>query len=189
MNTADNYNVNILQTAVTWFGARRCNMKTERDKYAEQFADYMVEAMARTGMKQTQIASAASISRQMVSQIVGKKPHTLTGKLTLPAREIVDRIAKAFGDPVAVARRAAGYSVEEQAPAEPEPDSAVAAARRAAELVENFLTLSQEKQTQILALIRVMQADHPELLEMMKPPIKIVRAEDLTESDAERDTG
>src|SRR5262245_9566481 len=88
-------------------------MKTERDKYAEVFADYLIDGTQRTGLKQTQIARLAQVSRQTINQIVGKKPHSLTGKLLLPERETVDRIAKALGDLPAKARRAAGYSENE----------------------------------------------------------------------------
>jgi transcriptional regulator with XRE-family HTH domain len=165
-------------------------MKTQRDKHAELFADYMIEAMSRTRLRQTDIARLAGLSRTTVSNLVGKKPSTLTGKLLLPERETVDKIAQAFGDPIAIARRAAGYSAEGEtpAPAEHEPDTAADQAARAAELIEHFLTLSPEKQTELLAIIRVLKADHPELLEMMKAPVRISRAEDLTESDIE-DTG
>lgn len=85
-------------------------MKSERDKHAELFADYMIEAMARTRLRQADIVRSTGLSRQMISQMVGKKPHGLTGKLLLPERETVDKIAKAFGDPVSKARQAAGYS-------------------------------------------------------------------------------
>lgn len=86
-------------------------MKTDdKQKYAERFADYVIEAMARTRLRQADIARLTGLSRTTVSQIVGKKPNSTTGKLILPARETVDRIAKAFGDKPAVARRAAGYA-------------------------------------------------------------------------------
>lgn len=88
-------------------------MKSERDKHAEMFADYMIDAMARTRLRQADIARSTGLSRQVISQIVGKKPHGLTGKLLLPERETVDKIAKAFGDPVSQARQAAGYSTTE----------------------------------------------------------------------------
>lgn len=87
-------------------------MKSQRDKYAESFADYMIEAMSRTGLRQTDIAKNTGLSRQTISQLVGKRPHQLTGKLLLPERETVDKIAIAFGDSVASARAAAGYFVE-----------------------------------------------------------------------------
>lgn len=46
----------------------------------------------------------------MISVIAGKKPHHITGKLLLPEREKVDAITKAFGDPIAIGRAAAGYA-------------------------------------------------------------------------------
>src|SRR5262249_49767630 len=84
--------------------------KTQRDKYAERFADYVTEAMERTGLKQIRVAEMTGISRQTISQIAGKKPSSTTGKLLLPERETVDKIAVAFGDPLPKARLAAGYA-------------------------------------------------------------------------------
>jgi transcriptional regulator with XRE-family HTH domain len=84
--------------------------KTQRDKYAERFADYVIEAMERTGLKQIRVAELTGISRQTISQIVGRKPSSTTGKLLLPERETVDKIARAFGDPLPKARLAAGYA-------------------------------------------------------------------------------
>jgi len=85
-------------------------MKTQRDRFAELFADYMIEAMERTGLRQKDIVKSTRLSRTTISNLVGKKPSSATGKLMLPERETVDKIAKAFGDPPALARRAAGYS-------------------------------------------------------------------------------
>lgn len=166
-------------------------MKTERDKHAESFADYVIEAMARTRMRQSEIARLAGLSRTTISQIVGKKPHSLTGKLLLPERETVDRIAKAFGDPVWKARDAAGYTggeeaVKQKASQDAERESQAA---RMAKMIQNWTSLSPEKQAQILGIMEVLKSDHPELLQA---PITIVSAEGLTESDAKEiddDTG
>jgi transcriptional regulator with XRE-family HTH domain len=84
--------------------------KSQRELYAESFADYVIEALQRTRIKQAELARLAGIKPQTVSKIVGKKPHSLTGKLLLPSRETVEKIAQAFGDPVSLAREAAGYS-------------------------------------------------------------------------------
>jgi transcriptional regulator with XRE-family HTH domain len=89
-------------------------MKTQRDRYAELFADYMIEAMERTGLRQKDIVKSTRLSRTTISNLVGKKPSSATGKLMLPERETVDAIARAFGDPPALARRAAGYSESDQ---------------------------------------------------------------------------
>lgn len=160
-------------------------MKTERDKHAELFADYMVEAMARTRLRQSEIARLTGLSRTTISQIVGKKPHSLTGKLLLPERETVDKIAKAFGDPVSKARRAAGYAggSEKDERKSARDTERQAEAARMAELIKNFGSLSPERQAQALAVIKVLQSDHPELLEIMRPPIEIIDDVDLTESD------
>jgi transcriptional regulator with XRE-family HTH domain len=166
-------------------------MKTERDKHAELFADYMIEAMARTRLRQSEIARLTGLSRTTISQIVGKKPHSLTGKLLLPERETVDKIAKAFGDPISKARRAAGYaggSDKDERKLAQDAERQAEAARRAA-LIKNFDQLSPEQQSQVLAIMEVLKSDHPELLEIMTPPIEIVDSDSLTESDAIEITG
>lgn len=84
--------------------------KSQREIYAESFSDYVIDALKRTGIKQAELARRAKVKPQTISKIVGKKPHSLTGKLLLPSRETVERIARAIGDPVSKARQAAGYS-------------------------------------------------------------------------------
>jgi transcriptional regulator with XRE-family HTH domain len=88
--------------------------KSQHEIHAEQFADYVIEALKRTGIKQAELARRSHVSPQMISKLVRKTPHSLTGKLVLPERETVDRIAKAFGDPPSKARQAAGYSADGQ---------------------------------------------------------------------------
>jgi len=166
-------------------------MEKERDKYAELFADYMIEAMARTRLRQSEIARLTGLSRATISQIVGKKPHSLTGKLLLPERETVDKIANAFGDPVSKARRAAGYSGgsdkdERKAGLDAERQ---AQAARIAEMVKNFAQLSPERQAQVMAIMQVLQSEHPEALQILGPEFTV---EDLSELDTdliEKDTG
>lgn len=63
-------------------------------------------------------------------------------------------------------------------------DDQHAQAARAAELIAGFLSMTPERQAQVLALMKVLQSDHPELLKIMTPPIQIVDAASLTESDA-----
>lgn len=85
-------------------------MKTQRELYAEQFADYVIDGLTRTGIKQAELARRSKVSPQAINQIVNKKPHRLTDKLLLPERETVEAIARAFGDDISIARKAAGYS-------------------------------------------------------------------------------
>lgn len=145
------------------------------------------EALAELGWSNAELARRTGFSSTHIGNLIRDySPGTKSGKPTRLPMDTVDRIADALNRPRALFRRAAGLLPEET---KPEPSDRAAEAARAAELIENFLTLPPEKQTQILALIRVMQADHPELLEMMKAPIKIINAEDLTESDVEKDTG
>lgn len=134
-------------------------MTTERDKHAELFADYMIEAMARTRMRQSDIARSTGLSRTTISNLVGKKPSTLTGKLLLPGRETVDKIARAFGDPVGTARRAAGYLTEREEPqvAESSQEDRETEAARAAEMLELFLRLPPDVQVKALAMVKILQ--------------------------------
>jgi transcriptional regulator with XRE-family HTH domain len=88
--------------------------KTQRDTHAERFADYVIRRLEETRLQKSELARRAEVTRQTIGQIAGKKAHHLTGKLLLPERETVDRIAKAFGDPISIARTAAGYSVNEE---------------------------------------------------------------------------
>jgi transcriptional regulator with XRE-family HTH domain len=85
-------------------------MKSQRDLYAEKFAEYAIDGLTRAGIKQAELARRAKVSPQIISQIINKKPHQLTGKLILPERETVEAIARAFGDDPSIARKAAGYS-------------------------------------------------------------------------------
>jgi transcriptional regulator with XRE-family HTH domain len=57
-----------------------------------------------------------------------------------------------------------------------------AQAERMGELVKGFGLLSPKEQQQILAIIRILKSDHPELLHA---PIEIADAKDLTDDDAE----
>jgi len=112
--------------------------KSQREIYANSFADYVIEALKRTGIKQAELARRSNLTPQAISQIVGKKPHSLTGKLLLPERETVERIADALGDPVDIARRAAGYSESEAMRKRPSLD----------EVEEAILTLLQRKRNE-----------------------------------------
>lgn len=89
--------------------------KLQRDIHAEQFADYLIRRLRETGLRKSEVAQKANVSRQTIGQIAGKKAHHLTGKLMLPERETVDAIARALGDPIAEARATAGYSDPETA--------------------------------------------------------------------------
>lgn len=149
-------------------------------------------------VSQAELARRMGVSRNYISNLERDFSPTAKGGKPQPSVETCDKIARALGVDIAEVRLAAGYAapgefaLPEPPPEEPDGVDRVAEAARAAELIENFLNLSPKLQTQVLAMIRVMQADHPELIEMMRPPVQIIRAEDLTESDVElidEDTG
>src|SRR5262245_57602344 len=150
-------------------------MKTQREKHAELFAEYMIEAMARTRLRQADIVRLTGLSRATVSSLVGKKPNSVTGKLMLPERETVDKIARAFGDPIAVARQAAGYSVEEAPPdrRDQEPDQRAEEAACTAELVQNWMEMSPDEQARALAMIKLLRGKHPESLDVLGSSFKV----------------
>jgi transcriptional regulator with XRE-family HTH domain len=157
-------------------------MKAEKEKYAERFADYMIESMARTQKRQAEIARLTGLSRTTISQIVGKKPNSTTGKLILPERETVDKIAKAFGDSLSKARRAAGYSDEDSAGMKQESDEASerkAEIARTAELIENWTEMSPEEQEAALAFLKFIKAEHPEALKVLGPKFKVMTSDEI----------
>lgn len=149
------------------------------------FGELIQEALTDLGWSNAELARRTGFSATHIGNLIRDySPGTKSGKPTRLPMDTVDRIADALNRPKALFRRAAGLLPEEEAP--PPQDDRAAEASRAAEMIEHFLILPPEKQSQLLAIIRVLEADHPELL---APPIRIVKAADLTEPDAKEDTG
>lgn len=141
---------------------------------------------ARIGFAELSKLTDGAVSTGYISDIV-RAGRGDSQKYFRLGREKVAILARALSWDEDEALDSAGFkSSREQTEETGAPDDRAAEAARAAELIENFLTLPLEKQTQLLAIIRVLQTDHPELL---APPIRIVKAEDLIESDVEKDTG
>jgi hypothetical protein len=142
---------------------------------------------SRIGFAELSRLTSGTISTGYISDIV-RAGRGDSKKYFRLGREKVITLAKALewdtNEALDVAGFKSDYTQGEESVEEPDTDRAAEAAR-AAEMIENFLNLSPKLQTQVLAMIRVMQADHPELIQMMRPPIQIVKAEDLTESDVE----
>jgi hypothetical protein len=155
-------------------------MKTKRDKYAESFADYMIEAMARTGLRQKDIVKSTRLSRTTISNLVGKKPSSATGKLMLPERETVDKIAKAFGDPPAKARLAAGYSESDQVETVEQALDAT--------LYWDQKGLGEAEKEMLRPILEMLDREAERLanLPKRKGPKEIVDIRHLTESEAKR---
>src|SRR5262245_4999592 len=140
------------------------------------------QALNELGWSNAELARRSGFSSTHIGNLIRDySPGTKSGKPTRLPMDTVDRIADALQRPRTLFRRAAGLLPQET---EPE-DSRQAEADRAAELIKDFLTLSPAQQAQAIAVIKILQSDHPELL---KAPIKIINASDLTESDAEIDT-
>lgn len=160
--------------------------KLSVDTMKETFGQKMQKWREAANVSQADLARRMGVSRNYISNLERDFSPTAKGGKPQPSVETCDKIAHALGVKVAEVRLAAGYA----APSEPEPtkddvDRATEAAR-AAELIENFLHLPEEKQAQLLGIMRVMQGD-PELMGLLKAPIEIVKLEDITESDVEED--
>lgn len=97
-------------------------------------------------------------------------------------RDKVVRLAQSVEWDVNEALDCAGFKGAYTQPDEPQPvEDRAAEAARAAELIKGFLDMPPERQAQLIAVMKILQTDRPELL---KTPIEIVDASDLTSSDA-----
>lgn len=157
----------------------------------ETFGQKMQKWREAAHVSQAELARRMDVSRNYISNLERDFSPTAKGGKPQPSVETCDKIAHALGVRVAEVRIAAGYTP----PGKPEswlsqkPDmdnreiERQAEAARRAELIKNFDQLSPERQAQALAVLKVLQSDHPELLEIMTPPIEIIDDVDLTESD------
>lgn len=133
------------------------------------------------GYNQEELGKLAGVSKQYISNLERAEPSSYTGEPTQPSIEVVDNLAKALKRPIQEMRDLAGYGIKETVT---ESDDQQALAERAAELFKGFITMTPDRQAELIGLMRVLlQSDHPELLEIMTPPIEIVDDTDLTESD------
>lgn len=137
------------------------------------------------GYNQEELGKMAGVSKQYISNLERAEPSSYTGEPTQPSVEVVDSLAKALKRPIQEMRDLAGYGIRETG-METDKDDQQAQAERAGELIKDFLSLTPAQQAQAIAVIKILQSDHPELLK--NAPIEIINAEDLTESDAEVDT-
>ncbi|HYE72341.1 MAG TPA: helix-turn-helix transcriptional regulator [Blastocatellia bacterium] len=122
-------------------------MESQKEFYANQFADWVIAQFEKTGLKQAEIARRSKVSPQTISTIRNKKPHHLTSKLILPERETVDAIADAFRARRSEARKAAGYDpdIEEQN-GDATSDAPAARKRRLARIEEEFEYFDETEQ-------------------------------------------
>lgn len=151
--------------------------ETEKTVWQE-FGPWLRRQREIAGKTRKQVAAAIDIHLVQLARIETGESGT--------RKETLDALIAELGLNAKEAYIKAGFWPPDEIKAEATSDTRAAEAARAAELIENFLTLPLEKQTQLLAIIRVLGTDHPELL---APPIRIVKAEDLTENEAEKDTG
>jgi transcriptional regulator with XRE-family HTH domain len=130
---------------------------------------------------------AKGLTQEELAKLVGFSDRQTIYRIEAGAstkRPSVVKIARALGespnDALAIA-----FGLSKSSESADDVAERAAQATRMGELVKGFGLLPPKEQEQILAIIRVLQSDHPELL---KAPIEITDAKDLTESDAEIDT-
>lgn len=151
---------------------------------SKTFGELIQEALTEKGWSNAELARRTGFSATHIGNLMRDySPGTKSGKPTRLPTDTVDRIADALEKPRDLFRRAAGLLPEDIEPV----NTREAEAARAAELIESFLQFTPKEQARVLVIIKSMQADHPELIEMMRPPIQIVKPEDLEESDVDED--
>ena len=120
--------------------------RSQREFYADRFADYVQRRLRETKMRRVDVARRANVTRQTISALASKTPHQQTGKLFLPTRETVEKIAEAFGDPPNIAREIAGYSSHDFG----ENDTIIM------EAVELLRALPEDRKPDALAIVRAL---------------------------------
>ncbi len=139
------------------------------------------------GLWVKQKRDAKGLTQEELARLVGFSDRQTIYRIEAGAstkRPSVVKIAKALGEsPNDALAIAFGLSKSSETD---DIAGRAAQAARLGELVKNFGLLPPKEQEQILAIIRVLQSDRPELL---NAPIEITDASDLNDSDAEADTG
>lgn len=135
------------------------------------FGPWLRSQRERAGKPRKQVAAAIGIHAVQLARIESGESGT--------KRETLDALIAELSLDAKEAYIKAGFMPAE----DPGTIDQGAQAERAAKLIKGFLNMTPELQSQILAIIDVLQSDHPELLEIMTPPIEIVDDTDLTESD------
>lgn len=82
---------------------------------AKRFAAWLADAYKMSSFKSyAELGEAVNVSRATISNLIGAKDQTLTGKPSKPKPELVERLAKALNTNVDVALSAAGYAPKSQ---------------------------------------------------------------------------
>lgn len=136
------------------------------------FGPWLRGQRERSGKARKQVAAAVGIHAVQLARIESGESGT--------KRETLDALIAELSLDAKEAYIKAGFMPAE----DPGAIDQQAQAARAAELIAGFLSMTPERQAQVLALMKVLQSDHPELLKIMTPPVQVIDAADLTESDA-----
>jgi len=140
------------------------------------------------GLWVKQKRDAKGLTQEELAKLVGFSDRQTIYRIEAGAstkRPSVVKIANALGEsPNDALAIAFGLSKSSETPED--LVERAARAERLGQLVKGFEMLSTKEQQQILAIMKVLRTDHPELL---KAPIEITDANDLSDSDAEIDTG
>ena len=149
--------------------------KTQAAENWIRFGQWVAETRLSKVLTQEELADRVGLDRQQIYRIE---------KGGSTKRATVVKIAEALNqNPDHAISLAFGGAYKETK--EPSQIDQSALAERAAEMIKGYLGLPIEKQNQILAIIKVLQSDRPELLN--NAPIEITDADKLTQSDAEID--
>jgi transcriptional regulator with XRE-family HTH domain len=78
------------------------------------FGEHLHQWRKESGLSLRALADKADISPTYIDNLEKNKPHSVTGALPQPSRDVIKRIAAACGVPGDMALRAAGYLPEEK---------------------------------------------------------------------------
>jgi hypothetical protein len=141
---------------------------------------------ARIGFAELSRLTEGTISTGYISDIV-RAGRGDSQKYFRLGREKVAILAKALDWNADEALNVAGFKSADNR-AEVEPNQRAEEAARAAEMIENWMTLSPERQAQALEFLRFLKAQDPEGLEMLGPKFKVKTPDelDLTEQHVKK---
>lgn len=148
------------------------------------------DALIKRGWTNAELARRSGFSATYIGNLIRDyAPGTKSGKPTRLPAETVDKLADALGESQSTFRKAAGLlpNGSDAEPVATEIIDRAAEAARAAELIKDFLTMTPEQQTRALVVLKALQAEHPDLIEMLKPPIEIIDEADLLKQRPDTD--
>lgn len=121
----------------------------KKRKEHETFGDWLRARRTELGLSQTELERRAKVSKQYISNLERNVRQPISGELIKPSVEVVDRLARALGVPIAEARLKAGYAPPET---EEGPKDLL---ERMRVLFHGWEELSEQDKAQMMAAIEV----------------------------------